>query len=180
MTPPRCLTLLMLTIACVGIVIPTSHGEQERFGHPGTEEGARALLAEFLKPNADCAKLTYKLRPHPDDYAAYFEGADAVKAMMEYEPHWRAGNVIVCPKPSQTEMLLYSATTDELKAGSPSAMDYFPGGYKKAAPHLRAGHTVYRFKFVRPGKHMGMAYDGLVHVNGHWAIFPKPWRIFKE
>jgi hypothetical protein len=25
-----------------------------------------------------------------------------------------------------------------------------------------------------------MAYDGLIYVNGHWAWFPKPWRIKGE
>lgn len=24
---------------------------------------------------------------------------------------------------------------------------------------------------------LGMAYDGLIYVNGHWAWFPKPWRV---
>jgi hypothetical protein len=35
---------------------------------------------------------------------------------------------------------------------------------------------IYRFKFVEPGKDLGMAFDGLIYVNGHWRIFPKPWR----
>jgi hypothetical protein len=23
---------------------------------------------------------------------------------------------------------------------------------------------------------LGMAFDGLVHVNGRWVLMPKPWR----
>ncbi|TMQ06352.1 MAG: hypothetical protein E6J91_38110 [Deltaproteobacteria bacterium] len=26
------------------------------------------------------------------------------------------------------------------------------------------------------GEQLGMAYDGLIYVNNHWAWFPKPWR----
>ena len=45
---------------------------------------------------------------------------------------------------------------------------------------IEPGHTIYRFKFVQPGKNIGMAFDGLVKVNGRWVIFPKPWRIFQK
>ena len=34
-----------------------------------------------------------------------------------------------------------------------------------------------RFKFVKPGQTFGMAFDGLVYINGKWCIFPKPYRI---
>ena len=33
---------------------------------------------------------------------------------------------------------------------------------------------------VLPGESLGMAFDGLVHVNGHWAWFPKPWRALGD
>jgi hypothetical protein len=46
---------------------------------------------------------------------------------------------------------------------------------KRVAEHLKPGLTLYRFKFVKPGETVGMAYDGLVHVNGHWVMLPKPW-----
>ena len=36
--------------------------------------------------------------------------------------------------------------------------------------------TLFRFKFVKAGETIGMAFDGLAFVNGHWRIFPKPWR----
>ena len=55
-----------------------------------------------------------------------------------------------------------------------------PGGYAKVAPHMKAGHTWYRFKFVKSGERVGMAYDGLTFVNHHWVIVPKPWRVLKE
>ena len=40
--------------------------------------------------------------------------------------------------------------------------------------------TWWRWKFTKPGEDLGMAYDGLVFVNGHWAWFPKPYRAIGE
>ena len=60
------------------------------------------------------------------------------------------------------------------------ASHYFPGGYRRAAKILRRGHTVYRWKFVKPGEKLGMAFDGLVYLNGRWLFFPKPWRILQK
>jgi hypothetical protein len=145
-------------------------------GHPGTEEGARALLSEFLKPGADHAALSRRLRPTKDDYLAAFEPAFAGKAGAAYAPEWDAGKIVIRPNPGQTQLLLSSATTDDLKKGAGNARD-FPGDYSKVAAKLKDGLTWYRFKFVAPGTTSGMAYDGLVHVNGNWRIFPKPWRV---
>lgn len=32
---------------------------------------------------------------------------------------------------------------------------------------------------LEPGQTLGMAFDGLVHVNGHWRLFPKPWKALR-
>jgi hypothetical protein len=144
--------------------------------HPGTPEGARALLSEFLKPGADHAALSKALRPAAADYGAVFVGDLAATAKTKYEPDWDAGRAVIRPHGKQTELLLASATTEELQAKTGQSSE-FPGGYAKVASKLKPGLVFYRFKFVEPGKKLGMAYDGLVYVNGHWAIFPKPWRL---
>jgi len=70
-------------------------------------------------------------------------------------------------------------SVDDLKNGTGSSNE-FPGGYAKVAPHMKPGHTWYRFKFVKSGERLGMAYDGFTFVNHHWVIVPKPWRALKE
>ena len=144
--------------------------------HPATEEGAKALLAEFLKPGADHAALSKNLRPTQADYAAVFEPDLAAKAEAVYGPAWDGGQLVIAPKAGQTEVKVFSATSEELKSWSGAAAD-FPGGYKDVAAQIKPGVKVYRFKFVEPGQDLGMAYDGLVNVNGNWRIFPKPWRV---
>ena len=45
---------------------------------------------------------------------------------------------------------------------------------------LRSRCTFYRFKFVQPGQSLGLAFDGLVYVNGHFAFFPKLFSVLSE
>jgi len=144
----------------------------------GTEDEAKALVAELAKPGADLAALSAKLRPTAADYAAVFDAELAKKAESLYGPAWAAGQIVVQHKPDQTATLVSKATTDELVAGTGQSMS-FPGGYKKVAPRMKRGLTIYAFKFVVPGQQLGMAYDGLIFVNGHWALFPKPWRALQ-
>jgi hypothetical protein len=144
----------------------------------GSEGAARALLEQFLKPGANAAELSKKLAPTKADYAAVFEGDAAAKAEAAYGPAWERGQMVIQGKPDQTALILAKATTDDLKSGSGNA-SAFPGGYKTASPFMKPGLTIYAFKFVKPGETLGMAFDGLVWVNGHFAIFPKPWRFLK-
>jgi hypothetical protein len=146
--------------------------------YPGTEEGAKQLLSDFLKPGADHAKLSTALKPTTADYEAVFATKElATKAEQEHAKLWAMVLLHpIKPKEGQTELKMWKATTDELKEGKGESNN-FPGGYKDAAAHLKSGLTVYRWKFVKPGETLGMSFDGLYHVNGHWAFVPKPWRL---
>jgi hypothetical protein len=83
---------------------------------------------------------------------------------------------VIGASPANTELALFKATTDELQQGAAAANE-FPGGYKRIADKFKPGLTIYRWKYVKPGEKLGMAFDGLVNVNGHWVWFPKSWRI---
>jgi hypothetical protein len=139
---------------------------------------AKALLMKFLQPGADHDTMTKKLRPTLADYKAYFIAGSWQKAKTAYDQVWDQYPIAVKPNPVQTELLLWNATVDELKNGTGDA-NQFPGGYKDIIQHIKPGHTIYRFKFVEPGKTIGMAFDGLVFINGHWVLIPKPWRVLK-
>lgn len=141
---------------------------------PSLDE-AKKLLGELLKPGTDNVTFTQKLKPTDADYKAVFtDPADAEKAKQHYAPMWE-GKGGIGPKEGQTELKVWKATGAELAAGTGDA-DSFPGGYKKVANKLNPKLTYFRFKFVKPGEDLGMAFDGLVHVNGHWAFLPKPWK----
>jgi len=145
---------------------------------PGTEAGAKDLLSTFLKQGNDNVALTLALKPSSADYRAVFATEElAAAAEKTYESLWSAvPKMPIGPKEGQTELSMLSALTDELKTGAGNSRE-FPGGYKQASEWLKPGLRVYRWKFLKPGERLGMAFDGLYHVNGHWVLMPKPWRI---
>lgn len=118
-------------------------------------------LKEFLKPGADHAALSKQLRPTTADYAEVFDPDFGAKLEALYGPAWDAGQLVVAPKPGQSELKLFSAKTEEMKSWTGTAAE-FPGGWKQVAPKLKSDLTIYRFKFVEPGKDLGMAFDGLI------------------
>ena len=167
-----------LALGLAAIVLGTACGPRAPEA-PGTQDGAREVLAPFLDAGADTAALTAALRPQDADYAAYFEGTEAVAAARRlYDRAWDGGDVLIAPRDGQTELLVWVESTDNLRAGIGNT-NKFPGAYREAARRLRPGNVVARFRFVAPGKDVGMAYDGLAYVNGHWAFFPKPWRVLE-
>ena len=142
-------------------------------------DAAKTLLGKFLVSGADHAALSKKLRPTKADYESVFTTEVAAKVQASYDPAWDEGKMVIKPNAGQTELLIWSATSAQLKTWTGPASEQFPGGYKDAAKHLKDKLTVYRFKFVKSGGTLGMAYDGLIHVNGQWRIFPKPYRALR-
>ncbi len=140
------------------------------------EDGAHALLKQFVSPDADHAALTRSLRPTSADYKSMFDAQTASKVEAAQAKDWDSGKAVIKPaKPTQTEIKIWSATGSDLAKGAGNAKE-FPQGYKKVAKHLTQEQLFFRFKFVEAGQDKGTAYDGLAFVNGHWVIAPKPWK----
>ncbi|HTE16069.1 MAG TPA: hypothetical protein VK642_13420, partial [Burkholderiales bacterium] len=146
----------------------------------GTDEGARIMLAEFVKPGADLRALTLRLKPTKADYEAVFEKPFAATLQSAQEPVWNADETVIKGRPEQTEVLLKKVSSADAHNWSAEARQILPGGYERIAPDINPGHTFYTFSFVKPGESLGIRYDVLVHVNGQWRLFPKPWRAKKE
>lgn len=166
------------TSGAEGKAAPGQKGAGESAAAPsggGDMDAAKALLEQFLKPGVDHAALTKPLEPTAEDYKAAFKEEAAGKLESHYKKMWSDPNAAIKPNDGQTQLLLYSATTEEIAAGQGDGPN-FPGGYKKAVESMKPGVRWYRFKFVKPGETIGMAFDGLTFVNGKWRFFPKPWR----
>lgn len=134
----------------------------------------KALLTKFLDPATDRGALTMQLKPTDADIRAVYAEPLASKLIAGYAGMYQAGAAIG-PKPGQTQLLYVQTTTGALKSGAPVAAE-FPGGYKEVTKYILKDVPIVRFKFVAPGETLGMAYDGLIHVNGRWVYMPKPWR----
>ncbi len=149
----------------------------EKSAFPATLEGAKAFVSQFVKKGADVEKLSKQLQPTHEDYLKVFNEEFAKKAEATYTPIWKSGVFVIRGKPEQTNVFVFSGTSDDLKQWKGTASQRFPGGYKNVAKEYNDGITIYCFKFIKPGEKYGMAFNGLVHVNGHWRIIPKPYRI---
>jgi hypothetical protein len=121
--------------------------------------------------------LTRELKPTSADYQAVFTPSVAIKAEQTYVAKiWSDPDVAITAEAGQTELKLWKATSEEIKQWGPGVSSVFPGGYERIGPSLKPGLTWYTWKYTAPGAQLGMAYNGLVYVNGHWAFFPKPWQ----
>ncbi|MEZ4774768.1 MAG: hypothetical protein R3D00_16405 [Bacteroidia bacterium] len=145
---------------------------------PGTPQGAKQLLDYILsKSFSERRDITREMKPTLLDCETIFEG-DLGKKVYRYQRKLdrQAGIVIQPLLKSQTDILLWHATTSELLEYSGDAQ-YFPGGYKELAHFMNPGFTFYRFKFIQPGRYLGSAYDMLIYVNDHWRIIHRPWTV---
>ena len=142
-------------------------------GDPGAASQLMPLVYTDLK-----ALAVEVLKPRDEDYARAFGPlvADGIRAA--YERLWKEGAVAPRAKPGQSELALWLASSDDLIAWTGNA-ERFPGGYRKLGGWLQPGLTWIRWKFLEPGETLGMAYDGLVWMDDHWAWFPKPWHAMR-
>lgn len=144
-----------------------------------TPEDALAVLRPFAKPGADLPALSKALQPTAADYAAVFEPAVAAKVEAMYAPLWTSGQLVIKPNEGQTNVLVEMVKSADVRAWNQTARNVLPGGWAKMQGQIKDGHTLFRFKFVKPGEDSGMVYDGLIQVNGQWRIFPKAWRAMQ-
>ena len=137
------------------------------------ERAAETMLAPLF--GASPQEVAVALQPRDEDYAAVFVGEAAATARAGFAALWAAPPRGL-GKPGQTEVRAFALLAEALRNDSDLSRE-FPGGYRGIADKLSPGQVWLRFKFVPPGGSTGMAYDGLVWLEGRWAWFPKPWRF---
>lgn len=166
-----------LGVVFVGIAALVACGGGGSVSAPAGPEGGKAIVEE-LRTSSDKGGLIAKLKPSKADLEALFD-ASAVEAVSKYVEEMYAKIGDVGMKPEQTETLFFSATTEDF-VGETEAARKFPGGYGRIAKKLKPGVTWYAWKYVKPGETLGMAFDGLAHVNGRWVWVPKPFRPIND
>lgn len=146
----------------------------------GDDAGATALIKALNDKNNDQVALSKSLRPDAADFKAIFVGDAAAKAETAYKKIWDAPTFSPFKgSAEQTEAIVQKATTDDIVAWNATASNVLPGGYEDVKGSFNKGFSVYRFSYVKPGEKLGMAFDGLIHVNGHWVFIPKPWKFLR-
>ncbi len=138
---------------------------------------ASILVTRFLDPGlaASCMEMVRALQPEPEDYGRVFVPAVADQARAGYSALWE--NLPVWPvRPDQTRLKVAVARAEDFTEKNDRS-DLFPGGYLSVAPHLLPGRIWVCWEFITPGRDGGIAFDGLVPLEGRWAWFPKPWKV---
>ncbi|MFK7989759.1 MAG: hypothetical protein AB8I08_27315 [Sandaracinaceae bacterium] len=143
---------------------------------PPTEETLRAALAPALDPAEDGRELALSMRPEAADFDAVFVEGSAATVRDAVLPLFDDPAARIDPRsPARTEILIRSASTEELAAAGDAAGG-LPGGMTRIASHLRPGVRWYHAKFVEPGHTSGLSMTAFVFVSGRWVWFPMPWR----
>lgn len=171
----RSVVRLVLPLVLLGLF--ACGGATGPLDYPEGPDGGKKLVEDLMKAD-DKKAFIMKLEPKIADIEALFEPG-SVKAIEAHvaEMYGKLGDVGM--KPDQTEVIFFSATAEDFQKEAEPAKK-FPGGYKRAAAKFKPGVTWYGWKYVKPGESLGMAFDGLAHVNGRWVWIPKPFRALKD
>ena len=141
-----------------------------------TDEGLREALSPALTPGNDGRALALSMRPEPSDFDEVFTEDAAATVRDAVLPLFDDPQAVIEPRSAaRTELLIRSATTEELAAEAPAA-EQLPGGMTMIAAHLRPGVRWFHAKFVEPGQTSGLSMTAFVYVSGRWVWFPMPWR----
>ncbi len=135
------------------------------------------LLNRFVDPSAasQVAELCQGWKPQPDDWERVFMPEAAAKARIAYKPLWVSPPPPL-PRPGQTVVRVSVAEASEFASGSPRAK-LFPGGFTSIAQSLVPGNIWVTWEYLAPGETAGMAFNGLVYLDGRFVWFPKPWKF---
>ena len=146
---------------------------------PGSPEDGRRFIEQFMSPDVDKAALTETLFPTPEEVRMVFAEPVASRLIQWYDEIMYPGNIAIEPKPEQTQIISFFTTINDLKE-FPSVRDEFPGGYEGILDYFKTDAPIGAFKFVREGLSYGTSISGLIFINDHWVIMPKPWRGLEE
>jgi hypothetical protein len=137
-------------------------------------EQAIPVLAALVGPDGPARVAA--LRPQPADYARVFTQEVAARAQVAYEALWVRPPEIDRLDVGQLKLQVDAAPAGMLREENELSR-HFPGGYRALAPYLQPQRIWFVWRYLRTDAASGMRYDGLVHLEGRWVWFPKPYRV---
>lgn len=190
MKPFALMLLVLLLAACSGGSGNAPRNAPSRqddvsLAHPPTAEGAKAVLQEFLVKGAHALKLRSQLKPTSAELEKIYQPAFVEKAVKAEDKLWQQS--ITDPdfkrNIDQTEIQVFAATTQQLRAWQPPVSEQFGDdpklvhkfNFARVPQYVLDDLTFYRFRFVKPGEQAGAVFAALlVHVNGRWVLIWNP------
>jgi Immunity protein 49 len=141
------------------------------------KEGVEPMLKQLVMPAG--RELVGHLRPRPGDYESVFSSAAVDRARKAYASFWSRPVEVERSSSQQTDVLIFAAPAGMLRGPNDLSRN-FPAGYQSIAKELKPERVWLAWKYVKPGETSGMAYDGLVWIDDHWAWFPRPYRVLRQ
>jgi hypothetical protein len=143
---------------------------------PPARDHALRLVSLFADPEMIglLPEMTRQLEPKPGDIERVFVPSVVDQVSLYYRLLWRKAPVIA-PNPGQTSVIVAGCAAGKIADPTDAGAAKFPGGFRRIAHLLVPDVQWFVWKFVEPGHQNGMAYNGLVHLDGRFAWFPKPW-----
>ena len=147
---------------------------------PGSEADARRLVQGLLETGNDRLAAVQALRPHRDDYRSVFVGDQADLAEAGYREFWEERLTAFPPVSETTDIRLWRTTSDRLQSADASpAASPFSSRWRDVAPHLQQGLEIWAFEVTASGDGSRVSTQGLIYINGHWVLIPKPWKVLQ-
>ncbi|MBS0661167.1 MAG: hypothetical protein JSR82_23350 [Verrucomicrobia bacterium] len=145
------------------------------------------LLLGLVAPVAAQAPFTPEIKKEVTDIATKLRGGGK-DALMKYKPTAaQIEKIAATPDDAKALTAYVESMFASIPANGLAAKDgqteiivsnELPGGYARTTSKFKPGVAIYAFKFVKPGETLGMAFDGLMKVDGAWVMIPKAWRAF--
>lgn len=151
------------------------------------DAGAAALaLAESMTPLVlpvlqaiaadDTGETIRSLMPRDGDYALAFTGEAVAAARRFFADWWQQQGERPAGIDPNARIDVHLCPAGLL--GDDNALSRpFPSGYRQIADWLDPHRVWVAWRYVAPGASGGIAMNGLVWLDDHFAWFPKPWRL---
>jgi hypothetical protein len=156
--------------------VPEDPQEQAR----GLAEALTPLVLPFLQSIAmdQDGSAIRELLPRDGDYALVFTGEAVAAAREHYGTEWpRQLAEWRGPSADPDWRIEAHLAPAGMLASSNALSRPFPGGYRQIAHWLDPRRVWVCWKYLPPGETAGIAMNGLVWIDDHWAWFPKPYRL---
>lgn len=141
-------------------------------------EGLTPLVLPVLQAIAADATGEYirTLMPRAGDYDLAFTGEAVAAARRFFADWWQQQGAGVTGIDPEARIEAHLCPAGLLGDDNPLSRP-FPTGYRQIADWLEPHRVWVAWRYVAPGAAGGIAMNGLVWLDDHFAWFPKPWRL---
>jgi hypothetical protein len=120
--------------------------------------------------------IVASLRPREEDFGKVFLPATVEAARDAYARFWRSAHPFPRPDALHSELQIFASPAGMLREENLLSR-HFPQGYRAIARMLDPHRVWVAWSYLCPGTTGGLAYDGLVWCDDHWAWFPRPYSV---